>query len=139
MLPKLGFLARLTRESELKITQNGTQVCNLGLACSEKYGDKESTLFIDGAAFKKTAELISTIGKGQRVYVFGKIKTNHWPDRNTGQNRSKITMIIDDFEYIEPKNSQSQQNNPHRLSGQPVNPNYSNQGNQSPPDDDIPF
>lgn len=108
MLPKISFLARMTRDPEFKTTQSGIAICKVGLACSEKYNDKETTLFISGTAFKKTAEFISTILKGQRVFVTGKIQTDTWQDQQSGQNRSQISMVIESFEYIEKKGDNSQ-------------------------------
>lgn len=164
MLPRLGFLARLTRDSEVMTTQGGMVVCKLGLACSEKYKEKETKLFITGTAFGKTAEFISSIQKGQRVFVFGKIQTEEWADSSTGEKRSKTAMIIESFEYVEPRQNQGQQNNgfqnqnqgfqqqPQQQNGFQNNQNQQNnggfQGNQpggnagfqGPPDDsDIPF
>ena len=115
MLPKLGFMARTIRDCELLYSQSGTAVCKLGLACSEKYGDKESQLFIDAVAFGKTAEFINSVTRGQRVYVFGKIQTDQWTD-NQGQKKSKISMVIDSFEYVEKRDNNSQQ--PHPTSSQ---------------------
>ena len=111
MLPKISFLARLTRESETFATNEGMCITKVGLACSEKYGEKETVLFIDGTAFKKTAEMIAQIGKGQRVFVTGKLQTDQWQDSESGQNRSKISMIIESFEFIEPKDQSQQPQN----------------------------
>lgn len=109
MLPKISFLARMSRAPELSFTQNGIAVCKIGLACSEKFKEKESTLFIDATAFKTTAEMISKIGKGERVFVSGKLKTDTWQDKTTGQNRSKITLLVESFEYVEKKQQAGQQ------------------------------
>lgn len=111
MLPKISFLARMSRDPEIKYGNSGTAFAKVGLVCSEKYGEKETTLFIDGTAFKKTAEMICNIPKGQRVYVTGKICTESWQDAQSGQNRSKIAMIIEGFEFVEPKQQGQPQNN----------------------------
>ena len=116
MLPKITALFRLTKNPELRFSAQGTAVCKVGLACSEKYGDKETQLFIDGTCFKKTAEMLATVSKGQRVFVTGKINTDSWQDKATGTNRSKTVMIIESFEFIEARDNQSmigqqQQNN----------------------------
>ena len=102
MLPKISFLARTTRDTELIYTASGTALCKVGLACSEKYGEKETQLFIDAVAFGKTGEMINNVQKGQRVFVHGKIQTEQWQDRQ-GQKRSKISLVIESFEFIEKK------------------------------------
>lgn len=104
MLPKISFLARTTRDCESIFVPSGTQITKLGLACSEKYGDKETQLFIDAVAFGKTGEFIANVQKGQRVFVSGKIQTESWQDQQ-GQKRSKISMVIENFEYVEKRDS----------------------------------
>jgi len=160
-LPKFWHMYRLTREPELTFSGQGMEICKVGLACSEKYGDKETQLYIDGTAFKKTATMLNTVQKGHRVMVFGKISTDSWQDKDTGAKRSKTVMIIESFEFIEPKQQgtgQQPQNNSgfqnQTQSGgyvqnqNPVNnfqkpPNdfqpTDQQGFQGPPDDDIPY
>lgn len=150
-LPKFTNMYRLTRAPELTFSQSGVAVCRVGLACSEKYGEKETQLFIDATAFKKTGEMLATVQKGHRVVVTGKLETQSW--QQDGQNRSKICMIIENFEFVEPKQqSQQPQNNGYQQQPQQQHyqqnnsgfqqqntGGYQNQGNQgfnTPPDDD---
>lgn len=155
-LPKMWHMYRMTRPAELTFSGAGMAICKVGLACSEKYGDKETTLFIDGTAFKKTAEMLEKVQKGQRVLILGKYQTESWTDKTTGANRSKITMIIEQFEYVE-KKQDGQQNagqfqpqqqpqggngfhsGPH---GAPQGQGFQQQGFQGgagAPPDDVPF
>ena len=156
MLPKISFLARLTRDVETRFTDAGMCIAKVGLACSEKYGDKETQLFINGTAFKKTGEMIANISKGQRVFVAGKLQTDSWQNKETGQKRSVISMIIESFEFIEKRQeNQCQQQGGFQNTGthgSPQQPGFQQPQNngfqapqqpgfqqQSPPDDDIPF
>ena len=145
-LPKFGNIYRLTRDPELTTSNSGISICRVGLACSEKYGEKETQLFLDATAFKKTAEMLSTVQKGHRVFVHGKLETQTWQDQQSGQNRSKVCMIIESFEFIEPK-QQGQQNQAQsqpqgQYQPQPINQYQQNQqgwGQGTKGDDDIPF
>lgn len=112
-------MARLVREPETQYTQNGMAICKVTLASSEKYKERETQCYIDATAFNKTAEFLANVQKGHRVYVAGKLQTEQW--ENDGQKRSKISMIIESFEYVESK----QQNSGYQ---QPQNPGYQNQG-----------
>ena len=107
MLPKITHLFRLTREPELRYSQSGTALCKIGLVASEKYKDKENTIFIDATAFGKTAEMINNVQKGQRIFVTGRLQTEEWQDNN-GQKRSKISMTIENFEYVEKRDNSQQ-------------------------------
>lgn len=129
MLAKVNGLFRLTRDMELINTQSGTTIGKLGLVCSEKYKDKETTLFIDGVCFGKTAEILSQYAgsKGTQIYLSGKLQTESWQDNN-GQKRSKISMTIEGFDFVSNKN---QSNSQQQQSYQAPTPTYQNtQGQQ---------
>lgn len=101
MLAKINGLFRLTRDAELIMSQSGTAILKLGLACSEKRGDNESQLFLDATAFGKPAEIINQYAgtKGTQMFLSGKLQTESWQDKQ-GNNRSKTTMIIEAFEFV---------------------------------------
>jgi single-strand DNA-binding protein len=134
----------MTREPELTFSGQGMEICKVGLACSEKYGEKETPLFIDGTAFKKTATMLNTVQKGHRIMVLGKISTESWQDKDNGAKRSKTVMIIESFEFIEPKQpgtGQQPQNNS-GFQGQQYQQGFQPPSDfkQGPPEDDsLPF
>ncbi|MDD3443187.1 MAG: single-stranded DNA-binding protein [Sulfurimonas denitrificans] len=107
MLAKIQGVFRLTRDLELKFLSDGTQVAKLGLACSEKYKDKETQLFLEASVFGKVAELLSTYAgtKGTQIFLTGKLKTEQW--EANGQKHSKTVMMIEDFQFL----GSSQSNN----------------------------
>jgi len=113
MLAKIQGLFRLTRDLELRYGSSGTPIAKLGLACSEKFKDKESKLFIDGVSFGKQAEILNTHAgtKGTQLFIVGKLHTDEWVDNNN-QKRSKISMIIESFDFVG-----SKQDNQSRQSG----------------------
>ena len=100
MLPKISHLFRLVKDVDSRFTQDGLQVCSLYLVASEKYKDKEKAIWLSATAFGKTAEFIANIKKGQRIFVTGKLQTDEWQNQQ-GEKQSKITMIIDSFDYVE--------------------------------------
>lgn len=122
MLAKINGLFRLTRDLEIATTQGGVTIGKFGLVCSEKYKNKETTLFIDGVAFGKTAEILAQYAgnKGTQIYLSGKLQTESW--EKDGQKKSKISMTIEGFDFV--SNKQQQQSN------YSENPNSSN-GQQS--------
>lgn len=114
-LNKTLHMGNLTRDPELKFTPKGTAVCDFGLAVNEKWkdsngNDKEETLFLDVTFFGKVAEIIAKhVKKGQPLYVEGKLKMETWEDKATGQNRSKMKIVGENFQFLSAgeKNSQS--------------------------------
>ena len=141
MLPRITNVFRLAREPELKATPDGLHICKLFLVSSEKYKDKESTFWISGTAFGKTAEFIADVKKGQRVHIYGKIKTEQW--ESNGEKKSAPSLIIESFEYIEKRPSSGSAATPEQ-SAAPKQQNAFNDKEGNPfkeefEEDDIPF
>lgn len=113
-LAKVNGLFRLTRDAEIVNTQSGISITKLGIACSEKYKDKETQLFLDAVAFGKTGEIISQYAgtKGTQIYLSGKLQTESWQDQQSGQKRSKTSMTIESFDFVsKPRDEQQQRGN----------------------------
>lgn len=107
---------RLTQDPEVRYGQSGKAVAGFAIAESEKSRDPngnpvEVTTFLDCTAFGKTAENIGNFfGKGSAIILHGKLTTDKWVDKQTGQERSKIKMLVDTFEFPigNPRNENNQ-------------------------------
>ena len=112
-LAKISGLFRLTRDAELRYGQNGSAILKMGLACSEKFGDRETQLFIDATAFGKPAEILNSYAgsKGTQIYLFGKLQTESWVDQQSGDKRSKTSMIVEGFDFVSKGDHRSGENN----------------------------
>lgn len=92
------LVGRLTRDPELKYLNTGSAVCKLGLAVSRRYRTKtgeqqEETLFINVDTWNKSAEWCGeNLKKGRPVLVEGRLKSDEWEDRTTGQKRTSISV-----------------------------------------------
>ena len=127
----------MVKEPELRFTPAGLEIASLYMVAGEKYKDKETNLWIGATAFGKTAELISKIGKGQRVNVFGKLQTDEWNNAQ-GEKQSRITMIVESFEYIEKRDdsqTSQQQSRPQPTASEKP----SDYAPEPDFDDDLPF
>ena len=110
---KVIILGTMTREPELTYTQSGVAICKLGIAYNEKYtsnGQKvEKTHFFDATAFGKTAENIQKFfHKGSRILIDGSLSLEQWQDQS-GQKRSKVSIKVERFDFIDRANQQGQQ------------------------------
>jgi single-strand DNA-binding protein len=100
------LLGNLTRDPSLKYTPKGTAVCQISLAVNRKWKSetgemKEEVSFIDCEAFGKTAETIGQYcKKGRPLLVEGRLRQDTWQDKASGQNRSKLKVIIESFQFI---------------------------------------
>ena len=107
MLNKAILMGRLTRDPELRHTQNNTPVASFRLAVDR--GRKSADLsqpsadFIDIVAWNQQAEFVSRyFRKGQLVAVCGRIQTRTWTDNN-GNNRNTVEVVADEVHFAEPK------------------------------------
>ncbi|HJO21403.1 MAG TPA: single-stranded DNA-binding protein, partial [Candidatus Marinimicrobia bacterium] len=54
--------------------------------------------YFSGVVFGQQAENVEkSITKGMRVIIVGKLNYSSWEDKDTGANRSKIEIIIDEI------------------------------------------
>ena len=100
-LNKVTLAGNLTRDPELRYIASGTAVCKLGLAVNRRFRSKEGeqreeTSFIDVTVWGKSAEYAGeNLSKGRPVLVEGRLKSDAWEDKNTGQKRTKLEVVAD--------------------------------------------
>lgn len=99
MLNHITIMGRLTRDPELRRTQNGTAVSSFTLAVdrdfSGKDGGEKETDFIDCVAWRNTAEFISKyFSKGRMAVVAGRLQIRPWTDKD-GNKRRSAEVIVD--------------------------------------------
>lgn len=91
------LVGRLTRDIDLRYTQSGLAVTDIGLAVSEKRKSQsgewvEETTFVDVTLWGRTAEVASEyLSKGSTILIEGRLKQDTW--EQDGQKRSKIKVI----------------------------------------------
>jgi single-strand DNA-binding protein len=103
---RVTLIGNLTRDPETRDLPSGTTLCEFGLATSRHYktaggDDREETCFIDCTAFGKQAEVLSQyVTKGRPLFVEGRLKYDQWDDKNGGGKRSKISVIVENFQFL---------------------------------------
>ena len=113
MLNKAILMGRLTRDPELRYTQNNTPVVTFSLAIDRSYsrGQERQTDFIDIVAWRRTAEFVSQwFTKGMMAVVVGSIQSRRWQDKN-GNNRTSIEVVADEVQFGESKRSREANGN----------------------------
>jgi single-strand DNA-binding protein len=98
------FIGNLGRDPEVKTFNNGGKVCNLRLAVSEKWRDKESgerkehTEWISVAVFQEGLIRVCEqyLKKGSKVFVQGKMKTRKYQDQS-GNDRYSTEVVLQGF------------------------------------------
>ena len=95
----------VTRDPEVKFLQTGTVVASFGMAVNRKWKDdqgnqKEEVSFFDVEAWGKTAETVAQwFKKGSPILITGRLKQETWDDKQTGQKRSKVKIVLSQFDF----------------------------------------
>jgi len=103
---RVTLIGNLTRDPETRDLPSGTTLCEFGLAMTRHYktaggDDREETCFIDCTAFGKQAEVLSQyVTKGRPLFVEGRLKYDQWDDKNGGGKRSKVSVIVENFQFL---------------------------------------
>jgi single-strand DNA-binding protein len=81
-------------------------VASFTLATSDRQKDaqgnwQDKTEWHNLKAFNRTAEIIRDyVKKGSKLYVEGKITTNSWDDKESGQKRYRTEIIVNDLSLL---------------------------------------
>jgi single-strand DNA-binding protein len=103
---KVLLMGNLTRDPQLKYLPSQTAVVEFGLACNRKFRtangeDKEEVTFVDVTSFGKQAEVINQyFQKGKPIFIEGRLKYDQWEDKSGGGKRSKLTVVIENFQFV---------------------------------------
>ena len=98
------LLGRLTRDVELKYTQSGLAVTEIGLAVSDRRKNQagewvEETVFVDVTLWGRTAEVASEyLSKGSTILIEGRLKLDQW--ESEGQKRSKLRVVGERMQMV---------------------------------------
>ena len=103
------LIGNLTRDPQLKYLPSQTAVADFGLAVNRRFKnaageDKEEVMFVDCSAFGKTGEVINQyFRKGKQIFIEGRLKLDTWDDKQTGQKRSKHAIVVENFQFVGPR------------------------------------
>jgi single-strand DNA-binding protein len=103
---KVILIGNLTRDPELRYTPKGTALAKFGLAVNRRWTSetgeqREETTFVDIDAFGKQAETVCQyMKKGSPLLVEGRLRLDQWDDKQTGQKRSKLGVVLEGFQFL---------------------------------------
>ena len=112
-LNKVMLIGRLTRDPEVRMFSNGGKVAKFGFAVNNRKRNPQSgnwedePVFLDCEAFNRgeqgtlASRIEETLRKGQQIFIEGHLKLDQW--EKDGQKRSQLKIVVDNFQYLEPK------------------------------------
>lgn len=132
MINRAVLTGRITRDPELRYTQNGTAVVQFTLAVDRQFrnqdGEREAD-FINCVIWRKSAENFANFThKGSKIGVDGRIQTRSY--ENQQGNRVYVTeVIVDSFALLDSLQDSQQGSAPQNQNNSSQNGFNNNQGN----------
>ena len=104
-LNKVMLIGNLGQDPEIKSFQNGGKVCNLRIATSETWKDRNSgerqerTEWHSVAIFSEGLVNVAEryLRKGSKVFIEGKLQTRKWQDQS-GNDRYSTEVVLRGFD-----------------------------------------
>ena len=147
-LNKVMLIGNLTRDPEVRQTQDGTKIVHLAIATSERWRDRntgeqrEKTEWHRASMFGPRAEILAEYAKkGHSLYIEGRLQTRKWQDRD-GNDRFTTEVNVSDFQFLERRGSDggdSRPSQPRQRNEDSQPPSQPTQQQMDDLDDDIPF
>lgn len=116
MINNVVLIGRLTKDVELRQTNNNNQMVSFTLAVNRPFKGQDGTQqtdFINCKAFNKTAQNIARYcGRGSLVAVHGSIQTGSYPKKD-GTTAYTTDVMVNQIAFLEskPQGNQQQGNN----------------------------
>ena len=129
------IIGNLGQDPEVKYTASGTMVVNVNIAVNEHYkdtkGEKQQRVnWFRITCFSRLGEIVSQYcKKGSKIGITGQLRQNTWTDKETGTNRSMVSILAREIELLSPKGDSN---------GSAAPPNNDSDNSQVF-EDDIPF
>ncbi len=104
---KVILVGNLGADPEVRYMPSGGAVCNISVATSEQWKDKntgerqERTEWHRVTLFNRLGEIAGEyLKKGSQVYIEGSIRTDKYQDKNTGEDRYSTQIIARDMQLL---------------------------------------
>lgn len=140
MLNKIFIMGRLTRDPELRRTQNGTAVTSFTLAVDRDFKNADGTKetdFIDCVVWRQTAEFVSKyFTKGRMAVVEGRLQIRDWLDKD-GNKRRNAGVIADNVYFGDSRSDNAPGS--YQAAKAPVNVDAEDFAEVEDDDSDLPF
>jgi single-strand DNA-binding protein len=103
---KVILVGNLGKDPEVRYMANGGAVCNVTLATSESWKDKQTgeqkdkTEWHNIVFYRRLAEIAGEyLRKGSQIYVEGKLQTRKWQDKS-GNDRYTTEIIAAEMQML---------------------------------------
>jgi single-strand DNA-binding protein len=110
----ITLAGRAGRDPELKYFESGSMVANLSLAVNAAKKGEDADWF-ELKIWGKSAQVAADyVRKGSQIAVTGRMSTERWVDKNTGEKRQKYVVNVDRLSLLGSKGDNDSQANSRR-------------------------
>jgi single-strand DNA-binding protein len=97
---RVVLAGNLTRDPELRFTNDGIPVCSFGLAVNRVRSRSEEVDFFDISAWRELGETIANYKKkGDPILLEGRLQFRTW-EAQDGSKRSKVDVVADNIQFL---------------------------------------
>ena len=97
---RVVLAGNLTRDPELRFTNDGIPVCSFGLAVNRVRSRSEEVDFFDISAWRELGETIANYKKkGDPILLEGRLQYRTW-EAQDGSKRSKVEVVADNVQFL---------------------------------------
>jgi single-strand DNA-binding protein len=90
----------LTRDPELRFTQNGVPVCSLTIAVNRVKSKSEAVDFFNVSAWRELGETVANYKKkGDPILIEGRLQYRTWQAQD-GAKRSAVDVVADNVQFL---------------------------------------
>ena len=103
---KVIIMGNVVRDPETRSTSTGNSITSFSVAVNRSYrgsdgSSKEDVSFFECSAWGKMGETIAQYAKkGSGILISGRLSQTSWDDKNSGQKRSRVEIVVEDFNFI---------------------------------------
>jgi single-strand DNA-binding protein len=101
---RVVLAGNLTRDPELRFTNDGIPVCSFGLAVNRVRSRSEEVDFFDISAWRELGETIANYKKkGDPILLEGRLQFRTW-EAQDGSKRNKVDVVADNIQFLGGRN-----------------------------------
>jgi single-strand DNA-binding protein len=142
---KVILIGNLGRDPETRYTPAGSAVCNISVATTRSWKNKESGEKVEETEwhrvvfFDRLAEVAGEyLRKGRQVYIEGRLKTRKWTDKE-GVEKYTTEIVAEQMQMLGNRDNNSEEHSSRPAAAAQPAPAATSGGGYDDIDDDIPF
>lgn len=109
---RLTIIGNLTKDPELRTTQNGVSVCSFTVAVNRKKGAQQDVDYFNVTAWRELGENCAKwLIKGRKVAVVGPVSVRTY-ETQSGKHGANLEVVATEVEFLSSRSAEAPQPQP---------------------------